>query len=86
MGVSWHENAKAMLQVTGTSRRTTTTNILGRIMRSAEGYVGDVKSYTQAAPKMTEESVTVAEISSFQLGRSISSIKGKCDLKYHRII
>ena len=57
--------------VTGTNGKTTTTSLVGQIM---EEYYGDVfvvgnigNPYTESALKTGEESVTVAEISSFQL-------------------
>ncbi len=57
--------------VTGTNGKTTTTSLVGQIM---EEYYGDVfvvgnigKPYTESALKTGEDSVTVAEISSFQL-------------------
>ena len=55
-----YENAKGdVLAITGTNGKTTTTSLLGEIMKCWKESV--------YAPKMTEESVTVAEISSFQL-------------------
>lgn len=67
-----YENAKGdVLAITGTNGKTTTTSLLGEIMKcwkESVYVVGNIGNpYTQAAPKMTEESVTVAEISSFQL-------------------
>lgn len=60
-----------VLAVTGTNGKTTTTSLLGAIMQAwkKEVYiVGNIGNpYTDAAPQMTEEAVTVAEISSFQL-------------------
>lgn len=60
-----------VLAVTGTNGKTTTTSLLGAIMQAwkKEVYiVGNIGNpYTDAAPKMTDEAVTVAEISSFQL-------------------
>ncbi len=57
--------------ITGTNGKTTTTALVGEIMKS---YYSDVKvvgnigiPYTSLAADMTEETVTVAEISSFQL-------------------
>ncbi len=60
-----------VLAVTGTNGKTTTTALLGEIMRAfckevfVVGNIGN--SYTAAALSMTEHSVTVAEMSSFQL-------------------
>lgn len=60
-----------VLAITGTNGKTTTTSLLGQIMaRHQESVfvVGNIGNpYTAAAPQMTEDSVTVAEISSFQL-------------------
>ena len=60
-----------VLAMTGTNGKTTTTSLLGAIMQAyhPEVYiVGNIGNpYTEAAPKMTDDAVTVAEISSFQL-------------------
>lgn len=60
-----------VLAITGTNGKTTTTSLLGAIMRNwkQEVYVvGNIGTpYTEAASEMTDEAVTVAEISSFQL-------------------
>ena len=71
---AWYENPSdnlILVGVTGTNGKTTTTSLLGEIMKcwkESVYVVGNIGNpYTQAAPKMTEESVTVAEISSFQL-------------------
>ena len=60
-----------VIAITGTNGKTTTTTLVGEIMSAYKPsvfVVGNIGNpYTQAAPKMTEESVTVAEISSFQL-------------------
>ena len=60
-----------VLAITGTNGKTTTTALTGEILKS---YVSDVRvvgnigiPYTSMAGTMTEETVTVAEISSFQL-------------------
>jgi UDP-N-acetylmuramoylalanine--D-glutamate ligase len=60
-----------VLAITGTNGKTTTTALTGAIM---ENYFDDVKvvgnigiPYTSVAAKTTEKTVTVAEISSFQL-------------------
>lgn len=57
--------------ITGTNGKTTTTALTGEIMKS---YFADVKvvgnigiPYTSLASQMTDDTVTVAEISSFQL-------------------
>lgn len=60
-----------VLAITGTNGKTTTTALLGEIMGdycSSVYVVGNIGNpYTSEALKMTEETVTVAEISSFQL-------------------
>lgn len=60
-----------VLAVTGTNGKTTTTSLLGAIMRawkSSVFVVGNIGTpYTGAALDTTEDSVVVAEISSFQL-------------------
>lgn len=60
-----------VLAITGTNGKTTTTSLLGEIMKN---YFADVKvvgnigiPYTSVAADTTEDTVTVAEISSFQL-------------------
>lgn len=67
-----YECAKGrVLAITGTNGKTTTTALLGEIMKN---YSSDVKvvgnigiPYTSVADETTEDTVTVAEISSFQL-------------------
>lgn len=60
-----------VLAITGTNGKTTTTSLLGEIMRSSFSDVKVVGNigipYTSVALETTEETVTVAEISSFQL-------------------
>lgn len=60
-----------VLAITGTNGKTTTTALLGKIMEDDEDsvfVVGNIGTpYTSKALEMTEDSVTVAEISSFQL-------------------
>lgn len=60
-----------VLAITGTNGKTTTTALLGKIMSDALSsvfVVGNIGTpYTSKALEMKEESVTVAEISSFQL-------------------
>lgn len=60
-----------ILAITGTNGKTTTTTLLGEIMKN---YFADVKvvgnigiPYTSVASETTDDTVTVAEISSFQL-------------------
>lgn len=60
-----------LLAITGTNGKTTTTALLGEIMKEyfeSVFVVGNIGfPYTTAAEKMEENSITVAEISSFQL-------------------
>ena len=60
-----------VLAITGTNGKTTTTALLGKIMKDALPsvfVVGNIGTpYTSRALEMKEETVTVAEISSFQL-------------------
>jgi UDP-N-acetylmuramoylalanine--D-glutamate ligase len=60
-----------VLAITGTNGKTTTTSLLGAIMESVKDsvfVVGNIGNpYTSAVDEMEENSVTVAEISSFQL-------------------
>lgn len=69
--LAWECGKGDVLAITGTNGKTTTTSLLGAIMKACrdEVYVvGNIGNpYTEAAPEMTSEAVTVAEISSFQL-------------------
>lgn len=69
--LAWTCGKGDVLAITGTNGKTTTTSLLGEIMKAyrEEVYVvGNIGNpYTKAAPQMTEQAVTVAEISSFQL-------------------
>ncbi len=60
-----------LVGITGTNGKTTTTSLVGQIMEEYYGnvfVVGNIgKPYTEAALNTTEDTVTVAEISSFQL-------------------
>ena len=60
-----------VLAITGTNGKTTTTALLGKIMRDAEDsvfVVGNIGTpYTSKALEMQDNTTTVAEISSFQL-------------------
>ena len=60
-----------VLAITGTNGKTTTTSLLGEIMKCHQEevfVVGNIGNpYTVAAGQMTERSVAVAEMSSFQL-------------------
>lgn len=61
----------SVIAITGTNGKTTTTTLLGEIMKSyfpSVFVVGNIGNpYTEAALDTKEDSVTVAEISSFQL-------------------
>ena len=60
-----------VVAITGTNGKTTTTTLVGKLMKNyfdSTFVVGNIGNpYTEAAKEMTEETVTVAEISSFQL-------------------
>lgn len=60
-----------VLAITGTNGKTTTTALLGEIMKNYKEsvyVVGNIGNpYTSVALEMTEQSVAVAEVSSFQL-------------------
>ena len=60
-----------VLAITGTNGKTTTTALLGHIMsdfRDSVFVVGNIgTAYTSRSLEMTDDTVTVAEISSFQL-------------------
>lgn len=64
-----------LIGITGTNGKTTTTTLVGQIMEEYFGntfVVGNIGNpYTLEALKTTENSVTVAEISSFQLETAI---------------
>ena len=71
MQLAYHCAKGRMAAITGTNGKTTTTSLTGEIMKSfydsvfVVGNIGD--PYTAHARETTEESVTVAEVSSFQL-------------------
>lgn len=60
-----------LVAITGTNGKTTTTSLVGQILQEYWGevfVVGNIgKPYTESALKTGEKSITVAEISSFQL-------------------
>ena len=60
-----------VLAITGTNGKTTTTSLLGEIMKNYQDdvyVVGNIGNpYTIAADQMTEHTITVAEMSSFML-------------------
>lgn len=69
--LAYHCAKGKLAAITGTNGKTTTTALTGEIMKSVNesvfvvGNIGD--PYTAHAEETTEESVTVAEVSSFQL-------------------
>lgn len=69
--LAFHFGKGDVLAITGTNGKTTTTTLLGEIMKEYKPevfVVGNIGNpYTLEALKMTDQSVTVAEISSFQL-------------------
>lgn len=64
------------MAITGTNGKTTTTTLVGEIMKAFNEktfVVGNIGNpYTSEAAKTSEDSVTVAEISSFQLESTVS--------------
>lgn len=69
--LAYQMSAGTVLAITGTNGKTTTTALLGEIMKTYADsvfVVGNIGNpYTDAALSMTKDSYTVAEISSFQL-------------------
>lgn len=69
--LAYHHAKGKLAAITGTNGKTTTTALTGEIMKAFYEHVYVVGNigipYTQEALKTTEDSVTVAEISSFQL-------------------
>ena len=69
--LAYHLGRGRVIGITGTNGKTTTTSLVGEIMAahcSSVDVVGNIGNpYTLTALDTTEESVTVAEISSFQL-------------------
>lgn len=69
--LAYHYGKGRVLAITGTNGKTTTTSLVGQIMQEYHEnvyIVGNIGNpYTQAAPLMNEDTVSVAEISSFQL-------------------
>ena len=80
-----------VIAITGTNGKTTTTTLTGEIMKAHFGknktfVVGNIGNpYTLEADKTSKDSVTVGEISSFQLGRPYihSSPVVSADPEYH---
>lgn len=73
--LAWHYGKGRLIAITGTNGKTTTTALVGEILKQYKDsafVVGNIGiPYTQEAPNMTEESVTAAEISSFQLETTV---------------
>lgn len=69
--LAYHFARGTVLAITGTNGKTTTTALVGQIMQEYFKHtfiVGNIGNpYTEAAPLMTDDTVSVAEISSFQL-------------------
>ena len=69
--LAYHYGKGDVLAITGTNGKTTTTVLLGEIMKNYKEsvyVVGNIGNpYTTVALDMTEESIAVAEVSSFQL-------------------
>lgn len=69
--LAYHFGKGKIVAITGTNGKTTTTALTGEIMKTyydSVFVVGNIGvPYTQMAPSMREDSVTVAEVSSFQL-------------------
>lgn len=69
--LAYHFEKGAVAAITGTNGKTTTTTLVGEILKAYNDntyVVGNIGiPYTRLADCTTEESVTVAEISSFQL-------------------
>lgn len=69
--LAYRMGAGKVIGITGTNGKTTTTSLTGAIMRKHFEHVFVVGNigipYTQVAEQLTRDSVTVAEISSFQL-------------------
>lgn len=69
--LAWNFGKGSVIAITGTNGKTTTTTLVGEIMKQyyeSVFVVGNIGTpYTQEVLSMEEDSVTVAEISSFQL-------------------
>lgn len=69
--LAYHFARGRVLAITGTNGKTTTTSLVGQIMQEyyeSVYIVGNIGNpYTDAAPLMRDDTVSVAEISSFQL-------------------
>ncbi|MDO4331066.1 MAG: UDP-N-acetylmuramoyl-L-alanine--D-glutamate ligase [Eubacteriales bacterium] len=73
--LAWHFARGSVIAITGTNGKTTTTTLVGEIMKrhyESVFVVGNIGTpYTQEALSMEDDSVTVAEISSFQLETTV---------------
>lgn len=73
--LAWHYGRGRLIAITGTNGKTTTTALVGEILKrysDSAFVVGNIGiPYTKEAPNMTEDSVTAAEISSFQLETTV---------------
>ncbi|MDO4293019.1 MAG: UDP-N-acetylmuramoyl-L-alanine--D-glutamate ligase [Eubacteriales bacterium] len=73
--LAWHYAKGSLIAITGTNGKTTTTTLVGEIMKNCYPsvfVVGNIGTpYTGEALKTREDSVTVAEISSFQLETAV---------------
>lgn len=69
--LAYRFNKGQLIAITGTNGKTTTTSLVGEIMKAHVNKVyvtGNIGiAYTTCAPQTTDESATVLEISSFQL-------------------
>lgn len=73
--LAWNYEKGKVLAITGTNGKTTTTTLVGEIMKRYQDntfVVGNIGTpYTQEVLKTDKDSVTVAEISSFQLETAV---------------
>ena len=74
--LAWLCGKGKVIAITGTNGKTTTTALVGRIIEDWLGkvfVVGNIGNpYTEVADRMEEDSVAVAEVSSFQLETTVS--------------
>ncbi len=74
--LAWRYEKGTVAAITGTNGKTTTTTLVGEIMKAANEntyVVGNIGTpYTGIADQTTEGSVSVAEISSFQLETAVT--------------
>ena len=73
--LAWNYEKGKVLAITGTNGKTTTTTLVGEILKRYQDntfVVGNIGTpYTQEVLKTDKDSVTVAEISSFQLETAV---------------